>query len=129
MGISGSLSHFGGFRCIRRSEEHTSELQSLAYLVCRLLLEKKKIFLSEGMLLALIGGGIGMLLALLIAWLQIKYHLIPLSGGSFLISYFPVKLRIMDFALVGATGFVRVFIASWIPSGRADSGEFSLRSE
>src|SRR2546425_2423607 len=27
-------------RC--RSEEHTSELQSLAYLVCRLLLEKKK---------------------------------------------------------------------------------------
>src|SRR5205823_12462867 len=28
-------------RC--RSEEHTSELQSLAYLVCRLLLEKKKV--------------------------------------------------------------------------------------
>src|SRR2546423_6312563 len=28
--------------CARRSEEHTSELQSLAYLVCRLLLEKKK---------------------------------------------------------------------------------------
>src|SRR5205823_4357252 len=27
----------------RRSEEHTSELQSLAYLVCRLLLEKKKV--------------------------------------------------------------------------------------
>src|SRR2546425_1436603 len=27
---------------IPRSEEHTSELQSLAYLVCRLLLEKKK---------------------------------------------------------------------------------------
>src|SRR2546425_7918895 len=34
-----------------RSEEHTSELQSLAYLVCRLLLEKKKrlkLFLSDG---------------------------------------------------------------------------------
>src|SRR3989441_7151192 len=29
------------FSCMR-SEEHTSELQSLAYLVCRLLLEKKK---------------------------------------------------------------------------------------
>src|SRR2546425_7210747 len=27
---------------LERSEEHTSELQSLAYLVCRLLLEKKK---------------------------------------------------------------------------------------
>src|SRR2546425_7126039 len=29
-------------RRVERSEEHTSELQSLAYLVCRLLLEKKK---------------------------------------------------------------------------------------
>src|SRR5205823_7711447 len=31
-----------------RSEEHTSELQSLAYLVCRLLLEKKKITVGQG---------------------------------------------------------------------------------
>src|SRR2546425_5998380 len=31
---------YGGL--LPRSEEHTSELQSLAYLVCRLLLEKKK---------------------------------------------------------------------------------------
>src|SRR5687767_15527530 len=30
-----------------RSEEHTSELQSLAYLVCRLLLEKKKVTRRE----------------------------------------------------------------------------------
>src|SRR2546425_7585888 len=34
-----NLSRFGH---ALRSEEHTSELQSLAYLVCRLLLEKKK---------------------------------------------------------------------------------------
>src|SRR2546423_2805047 len=37
-----------------RSEEHTSELQSLAYLVCRLLLEKKRepvaVFRSRGLL-------------------------------------------------------------------------------
>src|SRR2546425_7890371 len=32
----------GAGRPGERSEEHTSELQSLAYLVCRLLLEKKK---------------------------------------------------------------------------------------
>src|SRR2546425_9510845 len=35
------ISHAHGERR-ERSEEHTSELQSLAYLVCRLLLEKKK---------------------------------------------------------------------------------------
>src|SRR3989441_3812486 len=34
-------------RLLMRSEEHTSELQSLAYLVCRLLLEKKKIYLDN----------------------------------------------------------------------------------
>src|SRR2546425_3713667 len=34
--------HSGRNKALARSEEHTSELQSLAYLVCRLLLEKKK---------------------------------------------------------------------------------------
>src|SRR2546425_5876171 len=34
-------------RIASRSEEHTSELQSLAYLVCRLLLEKKKKIISS----------------------------------------------------------------------------------
>src|SRR5205823_7267420 len=37
--VTGRLAHS---RRQPRSEEHTSELQSLAYLVCRLLLEKKK---------------------------------------------------------------------------------------
>src|SRR5262245_63638710 len=43
-----SGARLGGFRCGSRalvdgrSEEHTSELQSLRHLVCRLLLEKKK---------------------------------------------------------------------------------------
>jgi lipoprotein-releasing system permease protein len=81
------------------------------------------------MLLALIGGGIGMLLALLLAWLQLQFHLIPLQGGSFLINYFPVKLRLMDFLLVGVTVFVIALLASWFPSGKAAAQEFSLRSE
>src|SRR2546423_7927027 len=48
IGVSGTL-RYGlvddlqlTMRVPTRSEEHTSELQSLAYLVCRLLLEKKK---------------------------------------------------------------------------------------
>src|SRR5437879_9654723 len=36
------LGRFARDRLLRRSEEHTSELQSPMYLVCRLLLEKKK---------------------------------------------------------------------------------------
>src|SRR3712207_6913885 len=44
MAISATIGSFEGPRwCSSRSEEHTSELQSRQYLVCRLLLEKKKI--------------------------------------------------------------------------------------
>src|ERR1041384_1274036 len=40
---SAATAFFPGVRTFpRRSEEHTSELQSLAYLVCRLLLEKEQ---------------------------------------------------------------------------------------
>jgi lipoprotein-releasing system permease protein len=89
----------------------------------------QKIFLSEGLLLALIGTIMGMLLAFVIAILQINFHLIPLQGDSFLISYFPVKLRLTDFLLVSATVFVIALVASWLPSRKAATQEFSLRSE
>src|SRR5437879_10622135 len=41
LGSPVSSKHWGLDNCVR-SEEHTSELQSPMYLVCRLLLEKKK---------------------------------------------------------------------------------------
>ena len=43
---------------IIRSEEHTSELQSRQYLVCRLLLEKKNVALTVGVFLLLFGAGL-----------------------------------------------------------------------
>src|SRR3989442_7417304 len=63
------------FFCLKRSEEHTSELQSRPHLVCRLLLEKKKscragtealglsvvlvgTTISYGQLIAVLSGGI-----------------------------------------------------------------------
>src|SRR3712207_8606075 len=42
-----SVSAVGSTISARRSEEHTSELQSRQYLVCRLLLEKKKILTNH----------------------------------------------------------------------------------
>jgi lipoprotein-releasing system permease protein len=76
-----------------------------------------------------IGGVIGMILALIIVILQQKFHLIPLEGGSFVIDYFPVQLRLIDFVLVAATVLIIAFAASWIPSLKASQQEFSLRSE
>jgi len=89
----------------------------------------QKIFLSEGLLIGVIGGIAGIILALIIAWLQVNYKLIPLQGGSFLIDYYPVKLKWPDFILVAATVLVIALLASWIPAGKAAKQEFSLRSE
>ena len=89
----------------------------------------QKIFLKEGVLLAFVGGMIGMLLALLTIYLQVRFKLIALEGGSFLINYFPVKLKLMDFVLVGSTVFLIALIASWFPARKASLQQFSLRSE
>lgn len=89
----------------------------------------KKIFLTEGLLLAFIGGGVGMLLALLIALAQQTFHLVPLQGDTFMIAYFPVKINPWDFLLVGATVLVISIIAAYIPSRKAANQQVVLRSE
>lgn len=89
----------------------------------------QKIFLSEGLLLAVIGGIIGMVLAFILAVLQKKYHLIPLEGNTFMINYFPVKMVLSDFLLVSATVLVIALIASWIPARKAALQQFQLREE
>jgi lipoprotein-releasing system permease protein len=88
-----------------------------------------KIFITEGILLALIGGGTGMLLALLIGYLQIRFHLIPLQGSTFMINYFPVKMVLSDFLLVGATVLIIALIASWVPSRKAAKQQMFVREE
>lgn len=88
----------------------------------------QKIFLSEGLLLATVGGGLGVLLAALICWLQVHYKLVKLQGSSFLIDHYPVKMVIGDFALVLCTVLTVAWIASWFPSRKASLQPIELRS-
>ena len=87
----------------------------------------QRIFLSEGLLLAVLGGGLGILLAVVICWLQVHFKLIPMQGGTFLIDYYPVKLVATDFVLVLCTILVVALLASWIPSRRAALTPIELR--
>lgn len=87
----------------------------------------QKIFLSEGVLLGLIGAATGMVMAIIICLLQIKYQLIKLQGGSFLIEYFPVKLIPTDFLLVGSSALIIAFMASWFPAYKASRQPLALK--
>ena len=87
-----------------------------------------KIFLSEGILLATVGGLSGVILAIIICKLQVTYKLVKLQGSSFLIDYYPVKLVAADFLLVLSTVFLVAWVASWIPARKAGRQAIELRS-
>ena len=88
----------------------------------------QKIFLAEGILLSSIGTIGGMMIALILYYLQVTYKLVPLQGETFLIDYYPVKLSVSDFLLVGLTVFTIGIIASWIPSRKATAEKLDLRN-
>jgi lipoprotein-releasing system permease protein len=88
----------------------------------------QQIFLSNGFILATVGGGAGIVLATFICWLQTTFHLLKLGTGSFVVDYYPVKLNLTDFILVIATIFVVAFIASYLPARKAGKQQFSLKS-
>lgn len=86
------------------------------------------VFLTEGFLLAGIGSASGMALAFLVCMAQIKFKLIKLTGGTFIIDAYPVKMYLQDFLLVTLTVSLVAVIASWIPSRKAATQKFSLKS-
>jgi lipoprotein-releasing system permease protein len=88
----------------------------------------QKIFLTEGFVLAGIGGGAGIIIATIICLLQLKFKIVKLAGGSFIIDYYPVQMVLTDFLLVGATVFVIALLAAWIPARKASVQHFSLKS-
>ena len=88
----------------------------------------KKIFISEGLLLAGLGAAGGVILAVLIAWAQVQYKLIAIQGGTFLIDYYPVKVVWTDIVLVVVTVILVAVVASWFPARRAAIQPIELKS-
>jgi lipoprotein-releasing system permease protein len=87
----------------------------------------QKIFLAEGLLLGFVGAACGITLATIICILQLKFHLIKLNGGSFLIDYFPVKMMVKDFVIVAITAISISFFAAWFPSKKAVRNDIALK--
>lgn len=88
----------------------------------------RRIFLTEGFLLGIIGCFTGVALGLLICWLQVNFKLITIPGGSFLIDYYPVKVMFTDVAMIFITVLAIALLASWFPANRASVQPVALRS-
>ena len=86
-----------------------------------------KIFLAEGLLLGVIGCSIGIALAMLICFIQVKWHIISLKGGTFLVNYFPVKIVATDILLVAVTALIIAFVAAWFPAYKASGQGIELK--
>ncbi|MBS1783277.1 MAG: ABC transporter permease [Bacteroidetes bacterium] len=87
------------------------------------------IFLLEGVIWAMFGGGIGLLSGWLICLGQQKYHWVKLQG-SFIIDAYPVHIQAGDFAVVAITVCLIGMMAAWFPARKAGRlHEVSLRSD
>ncbi len=79
----------------------------------------QKIFLLLSGVMALMGALIGGGLASLFIWMQYKFHLIKLGGGSFIIDYYPIEPMAMDYIAIITLVIVIALLAGWIPSRKA----------
>ena len=76
-----------------------------------------RIFLFEGRLISLMGAVIGILLGLLLCWLQQQYGLVRLgsSEGSFVVDAYPVSVHPWDVVVVFFTVVAVGFLSVWYP--------------
>lgn len=76
-----------------------------------------QVFLFEGRLISLAGAVLGIVLGLLLCWLQQTFGLVGLgrSSGSFIIDSYPVSVHAEDILIIFITVLVSGFLAVWYP--------------
>ncbi len=75
----------------------------------------RRIFVLEGWLISLAGLAVGLVLGLLLAWLQQRYGLISLPG-NYLVSSYPVIIKPLDVLLVALSTALVGYLIALIPS-------------
>lgn len=87
----------------------------------------RSIFLSEGVLLGVLGTVTGVLFALALCFMQLKWKWLKISGGTFMIDYFPVKMLFSDILVVVVSALMIVILASWLPANKAAQSATDLK--
>jgi len=87
----------------------------------------KKVFLSTSVLIALIGAGLGSLLAILFSVLQKNYGFLKLGDDNFLVESYPVEMHWQDFVLIIVTVVIISLVSGYWPAKKAAEGAIELR--
>jgi lipoprotein-releasing system permease protein len=74
----------------------------------------RRIFLSEGIMITLIGASLGFILGLLICWLQLRYQLIAFNEG-YVVNAYPIRIELTDIFQIIAAVLLIGFLAAWYP--------------
>ena len=78
-----------------------------------------QLFLIEGGLVGLIGVGLGICLALIVGFLQIRYGFFRIPAEIYFMSQLAVKFNLQQFITVGAFGFLLALVATVYPAWKA----------
>lgn len=78
-----------------------------------------KIFMFEGILVGFLGTITGLIVGLIVCYLQIEYKFYALDPASYVIDAIPVKLEVTDILTVTLASLFLTFIASLYPAKRA----------
>ncbi len=76
----------------------------------------KKIFIFEGWMISIIGAVSGLLLGLIICWLQQEFGIVKLQGETLILDAYPVTMRVADFFAIFGTVLFIGYIAAWYPA-------------
>lgn len=76
-----------------------------------------RVFLFEGRMISALGAVVGILLGLLLCWLQQEFGLVPMgdSSGTFVVNAYPVSVHYSDVLIVFITVLAVGWAAAWYP--------------
>jgi lipoprotein-releasing system permease protein len=79
----------------------------------------RRLFITQGLLIGMIGTGIGLVVGFALSWAGARYHLISLAPEVYSIDYVPFAPRLMDGLLVAVVAIGVSFVATMYPSWSA----------
>lgn len=78
-----------------------------------------RIFMHQGLFVGVLGSLFGVLLGVVVVYLQKEFHLIPLDPSVYIIPAIPVELHSLDLLLISLTGIGLCSVAAYYPARRA----------